>query len=98
MPVCPGWGSGGWGDGAWGDFCVFSVAGPILGTANAQTVSFELVRSDKDNGQTDALTTTGYSTNSGLIDLNHDRDIKTQANLNVRDPSLLAPYVDFVAV
>lgn len=70
----------------------------ILGTANAQTVSFELVRSDKDNGQTDALTTTGYSTNSGLIDLNHDRDIKTQANLNVRDPSLLTPYVDFVAV
>lgn len=94
---CFEWGSGSWGSGVWGDFCFVSESA-VLGLGNAQTVDFELVRSDLQNVQSDALTDYFISQSSGLIDINHDRDIKTQANLNIRDPSLLSPYVDFVAV
>lgn len=91
------WGYGSWGGGVWGDFARgWPTAVPGLG--DGQTVDFELVRADLQNVQTDAITTTGYSTSNGFVDLNHDRDIKTQATFNVRDPSLLSPYVDFVAV
>lgn len=70
----------------------------VLGTANAQTVSFDIVRSDIDNIQSDALTLASYSATSNLIDLNHDRDIKTQLNLALRQSDALDPYRDYVAV
>lgn len=97
--ACIEWGSGVWGGGIWGDFCyVAANVRRVLASTNAQTVSFDLVRADKDNIQTDALTLASYSATSNLIDLNHDRDIKTQANIAFRDPTALRPYIDHVAV
>lgn len=69
----------------------------IPGAGKAQTVWFDLYRADIDNAQTVDLSDAFFGRNA-LIDLNHDREIKTQATLPIRDPSLLSPYRDYVAV
>lgn len=75
-----------------------TAAPTIPGTGGGHTVSFDFHLADIDNVQTLSLGTAPYATSSGAIDLNHDRDIKTQAQIAVRDPAVLSPYRDFVAV
>lgn len=70
----------------------------VPGSGNAQTVSFELRQSDRENNQTTDLSGNFYAAGSAAIDLNHDRVVKTQAHLAINDPTLLEPYTDFVAV
>lgn len=69
----------------------------VPGTGDAHTVWFDLAKADIDNAQSTQLGDYFHGTNAG-IDLNHDRDIKTQAVLPIQDPSLLEPYRDYVAV
>lgn len=70
----------------------------IPGTGNAQTVWYDLFKADIDNAQSTDLTASFFGASTGQIDLNHDRAIKTQAHLDIRDPTLLDPYRDYVAV
>lgn len=73
------------------------MASIIPGTGNGQTVWFSLTKADIDNAQTTDLSASFFGANA-QIDLNHDRDIKTQATLPIRDPTLLSPYQDYVVV
>lgn len=84
----------------WGLYTTEDTTAPasVPGTGGGHTVQFDLMLSDINNQQTTNLTDSFYGTSSGAIDLNHDRDIKTQAQLAIKDPSLVEPYRDYVAV
>lgn len=69
----------------------------IVGDGDTQTVAFGVYRADIDNGRSTDLSDAFHGVN-GYVDLNHDREVKTQATLSIRDPALLEPYRDFVSV
>ena len=69
----------------------------VPGDNDAQTVWYEIRKADIDNGQTTDLAD-NFTGHQAYVELNHDREIKTLATLPINDPTLLAPYGDFVAV
>ena len=83
----------------WTFFSTFATTADatVPGTGDAQTVWFDIAKADIDNNQTTQLGDEFHGTNA-IADLNHDRDIKTQATLPIKDPTLLEPFRDFVAV
>lgn len=69
----------------------------IPGTGGGQTVWYEAYVADRDNNQTTDISDY-FNGRSSVVDLNHDREIRTQATLAISDPTLLEPYTDYVAV